>query len=106
MEDTGQKLRILTKWIITEKVEEGYIYKIKARLIVLGNMEEGLSSVQTQSPTCGKDTVRLLLAVAASYDWDNVMIDLTKAYFQAELSERKEGLYLVLPDDIKDTEMI
>ena len=34
------------------------------------------------------------------------MIDLTKAYFQAELSERKEGLYLVLPDDIKDTEMI
>ena len=106
MEDTGQKLRILTKWIITEKVEEGYIYKIKARLIVLGNMKEGLSSVQTQSPTCGKDTVRLLLAVAASYDWDNVMIDLTKAYFQAELSERKEGLYLVLPDDIKDTEMI
>ena len=34
------------------------------------------------------------------------MIDLTKAYFQAELSERKEGLYLVPPDDIKDTEMI
>ena len=69
-------------------------------------MEEGLSSVQTQSPTCRKDTFRLLLAVAASYDWENVMIDLTKAYFQAELSERKEGLYLVLPDDIKDTEMI
>ena len=68
VEDTGQKLRILTKWIITEKLEEGDIYKIKARLIVLGNMEEGLSSVQTQSPTCGKDTVRLLLAVAASYD--------------------------------------
>ena len=106
VEDTGQKLRILTKWIITEKVDEGDIYKVKARLVVLGNMEEGLSSVQTQSPTCGKDTVRLLLAVAASYDWENVMIDLTKAYFQAELSERKEGLYLVLPDDIKDTEMI
>ena len=34
------------------------------------------------------------------------MIDLTKAYFQAELSERKEGLYLVPQDDIKDTEMI
>ena len=105
VEDTSQEPRILTKWIVTEKVDEGDMHKVKA-IVVLGNMEEGLSSVQTQSPTCGKDTVRLLLAVAASYDWDNVMIDLTKAYFQAELSERKEGLYLVLPDDIKDTEMI
>ena len=34
------------------------------------------------------------------------MIDLTNAYFQADLSERKEGLYLVPPEDIKDTEMI
>ena len=41
MEDTGQELRILTKWIIIEKVDEGDIYKVKARLVVLGNMEEG-----------------------------------------------------------------
>ena len=51
VEDTGQKLRILTKWIITEKVDEGDIYKVKTRLVFFGNMEEGLSSVQTQSPT-------------------------------------------------------
>ena len=50
--------------------------------------------------------VKLLLAVAAYCSWEAVMIDLTNAYFQADLSERKEGLYLVPPEDIKDTEMI
>ena len=81
VEDTGQKLRILTKWIITEKVDEGGLYKVKARLVVLGNKKEGLSSVHMQSPTWGKDTVRLLLAVVATYDWEAVMIDLTNTYF-------------------------
>ena len=96
----------MTKWIVTEKTDQGGQYKVKARLIVLGNMEEGLSSIQTQSPTCGKDTVRLLLAIAAKYKWEAVMIDLTNAYFQAELLEREGGLYLVPPNNIKDEGMI
>ena len=58
--------RILTKWIVTEKVDEGDMNRVKARLVVMGNMEEGLPSIQTQSPTYGKDMVRMLLAVASS----------------------------------------
>ena len=106
IEDTDQEPRILTKWIVTEKTDDGGENRVKARLVVLGNMEEGLPSIQTQSPTCGKDTVRLLLTVAASYGWEAVMIDLTNAYFQAELSKREGGLYLVPPSDIKDDGMI
>ena len=106
MEDAGQEPRILTKWIVTEKTDETGEHRVKARLVVLGNMEEGLPAIQTQSPTCGKDTVRLLLTVAASYGWEMVMIDLTNAYFQAELSKREGGLYLVPPSDIKDDGMI
>ena len=64
VEDKDQELRNLTKWIIMEKIDEGGQHKVKARLIVLGNIDEGLSSVQTQCPTCGKVTVRLLLAIA------------------------------------------
>ena len=60
IEDTNQEPRILTKWILTEKTDDEGENKVKARLVVLGNMEEGLPSIQTQSPTCGKDTVRLL----------------------------------------------
>ena len=106
IEDTNQEPRILTKWILTEKTDDEGENKVKARLVVLGNMEEGLPSIQTQSPTCGKDTVRLLLTVAASYGWGAVMIDLTNAYFQAELSKREGGLYLIPPNDIKDDGMI
>ena len=106
IEDTDQEPRILTKWILTEKADDGGENRVKARLVVLGNMEEGLPSIQTQSPTCGKDTVRMLLTVAASYGWEAVMIDLTNAYFQAELSKREGGLYLIPPNDIKDDGMI
>ena len=89
VEDSCQEPRILTKSIVTEKVDEGEMNR------VLGNMEEGLPLIQTQSPTCRKDTVRLLLAVAVYHYWDAVMIDLTNAYFQADLSERKEGVYIL-----------
>ena len=58
---------LLTKWILTEKTDDGGENKVNARLVVLENMEDGLASIQTQSPTCGKDTVRLLLTVAATY---------------------------------------
>ena len=67
IEEKGQEPRILTKWILTEKTDEVGEVKVKARLVVLGNMEEGLPLIQTQSPTCGKDTVRLLLAGAAPW---------------------------------------
>ena len=106
VEDTGQEPRILTKWILTEKESDLGGIKVKARLVVLGNMEEGLPSYQTQSPTCGKDTVRLLLTLAAKEEFETVMIDLTNAYFQAELSKRDKELYLVPPSDVKDEGMI
>ena len=91
---------------MTEKMDETGEVKVKARLVVLGNMEEELPAIQTQSPTCGKDTVRLLLAIAARNSWNTAMIDLTNAYFQADLSHREGGLYLIPPDDIKDEGMI
>ena len=91
-EEEGQEPRILTKWILTERKDDLGEIKVKARLVVLGNMEEGLPAIQTRSPTCGKDTVRLLLALSARNRWRTRMIDLTNAYFQAELSHRKGGL--------------
>ena len=41
LEDSGQEPRILTKWIVTEKVDEGDMNRVKARLVILGNMKEG-----------------------------------------------------------------
>ena len=37
----------LDKMDCYKKTDEGGQYKVKARLLVLGNMEEGLSSIQT-----------------------------------------------------------
>ena len=69
---------------------EGDKIKTKARLVVPSNMGTGLIAGQIQSPTCGKEAIRILLVIKAKEGFEVKMIDLTNAYFQAELSERKQ----------------
>lgn len=71
-------------WILTEKVDEGDMNRVKSRLLVLLNIDEGLTLVQTWFPTFGNNIVRLLLALAPYSIWEAVMIDPRNAYFQAE----------------------
>ena len=54
-----------TTWVVTEKTDHlsKTGSKVKARLCIMGNSSEEFSkdSIQFESPTCGRDTVKAIL---------------------------------------------
>ena len=66
VEDKGQKL-ISTRWVITEKEYPDVEVKPKSRLVIRGFEEN--EDIQADSPTASKTTLRIVLALAANYDW-------------------------------------
>lgn len=92
VQDTGQT-RVSTRWVCTEKAKKGEtIYK--ARLVARG-FEEDSSQLRTDSPTCSKESLRLLLATVASNDWSLGSMDVKGAYLQGLPITRE--LYLQPP---------
>ena len=85
--DEGQHC-ISCRWVITEKGNPDGRSRIKARLVARG-FEEDTSGVQTDSPTCGKESLRVVLAIAASQSWSCHSIDVKAAFLQGSPLERE-----------------
>ena len=77
----GQPL-ISSRWICTEKIKGGQLV-CKARLVLRG-FEEDSSSLQKNSPTCTKDSFRLLLCMLAHRNWELHTIDIKSAFLQGK----------------------
>ena len=97
VEYTGQKT-ISSRWVYTEKYKEGE-QVVKARLVARG-FEEKEKDLLTESPTCSKESVRLVMITAASMSWKLQAIDFTSAFLQGGAIER--DIYLRLPRDVCD----
>lgn len=79
--DTGQKCNS-TRWICSLKdTSEGTIHK--ARLVARG-FEEINRDIPKDSPTCGTDSLRLVLAILAQRGWKTRTMDI-KLHFYKEL---------------------
>ena len=96
VEDVGQQ-KISTTWVITEKEKEG-VTVTKARLVARGN-EESNEDIKTNSPTCMKDSVRMVLAIAAGKGWKVRSLDVKAAFLQGKEIER--NLYLQPPPEFR-----
>ncbi|MEL7339969.1 MAG: reverse transcriptase domain-containing protein, partial [Bacteroidota bacterium] len=74
--------KLPVKWIFKKKKNPlGKFEKVRCRIVALGNLqhtEEG----ETYSPTLGYDSVRLLLATAASLDLDVQTGDVSSAFYE------------------------
>ena len=81
VEDQGQD-RISTTWVLTEKAET-----VRARLTCKGFQEE--EDFPTDSPTVQKSSIRLILALAATYTWSIQAIDIKSAFLQGDKLTRK-----------------
>ena len=90
--EVGQQC-ISTRWILWHKGEE-----VRARLVARG-FEEDTSSVAVDSPTIGKCTVRMVLAIAASLHWTIKTTDIKSAFLQGMVLER--NVYLIPPVEAK-----
>ena len=88
--DEGQE-RISTTWVITDKVKDNQIIT-KARLVARG-YEESKSSIRSDSPTCMKNSVRMLLGIAAGKGWKIRSLDIKAAFLQSKRIERDVFLF-------------
>lgn len=80
-------------------IGSGWVYKIKytdkskveclkARLVVYGNRQvEDVDNNETFAPVAKMTTVRILLAVAASLNWEKHQMDVHNAFLHGDLDE-------------------
>ena len=94
VDDTGQKC-LSVRWVITQKVKDGLIVT-KARLVVRG-FEEDTSGLLKDAPTCSREAIRILIAIASSKQWVCHTVDVKSAYLQGDKIQR--NIYLRPPKE-------
>lgn len=93
--NTGQP-SVSSRFVITEKIKDGERV-VKARLVARG-FEENNTNLQTDSPTCSREALRLVMLTAVIMGWRIQTIDFTSAFLQGEKMNRE--LFLRLPSDV------
>ena len=91
VEDMGQSA-ISTRWVYSEKRTETSTVK-KARLIARGYEEE--SKTFNDSPTGNKDSLRVVVSIISSMNWNINSFDVKAAFLQGKLLDR--DIYLRPP---------
>jgi len=87
------------KWVYRRKIgKDGLVTRWRARLVAHGFRQRPFDSYQPDeyySPVVGKDTLRLLLSIAAAKNLRLYSADVTAAFLQATLDQR---IYMRCPD--------
>ena len=81
-----------TRWVITKKEA-----KTKARLVVICFEEEFI--MQRDSPTVGKGTMRIFLAIVACKNWTVKTTDIRSAFLQGK--ELRRDVHIKSPKESK-----
>ena len=92
-EDNGQ-VCVSTRWVVTEKNKDGEKV-VKARFVARGFEETDLKDIRKDSPTCGKDTLRLCLTILASKHWKISSKDIKATRLEGK--EINRDVFLILP---------
>ena len=77
---------ISTSWVCTEKLKGGTL-TCKARLVARG-FEEDSTMLKKESPTCAKDSLRIMLIITMSYCWCIKSLDIKSAFLQGMKLQR------------------
>ena len=86
VEDKGQKC-ISTRWVCTLKQTKDGI-RPKARLVARGFEEINNKQIPKDSPTCGKESLRLIIAIIAHNRWRPRSMDIKTAFLQGQKIQR------------------
>ena len=79
--------RIHTRWILSSKeTSSGKVPK--ARLVAKGFQDVDASITRSDSPTCAKESLRLVLAIVASKCWSLNSMDIKTAFLQGMTFDR------------------
>lgn len=95
----SQRQKVIpSTWAVVYKGAPGR-GKIKARLCARGDKEPNLEEIRTDAPTASKDSIRILLSMAASTGWKLHSLDFQAAFIQGRDIDRE--LYMRPPPDVR-----
>ena len=85
------------KWIFKKKTDtDGNVTPYKARLVAKGFQQiQGIDYEETCSPVAMLKSVRILLAIAAYFDYEIWLMDVKTAFLNGMLSE---DVYMIQPE--------
>ena len=91
-----------SKWVFRMKMgPDGQIERYKARLVAQGfSQVEGIDYNETFAPVTKFNSIRLLLALSARFDWEIHQMDVKSAFLNGELDEE---IYMRPPPGYKTT---
>ena len=81
LDDVGQD-RIPIRWVVTRNELDGKNQPLKAHLCVRGDLENDKDLVRSDSPTAGKESLKLALVIAANEGFLVKSADVKAAYLQ------------------------
>ena len=85
--DVEKQSSISIRWVLTEKIIKGK-RQVKARLVARGFEDASRNDVRKDSPTCGRENLRLLFALTSSCNWRINTMDIKSAFLQRKCIER------------------
>ena len=89
VEDVGQT-SVPVRWVVTRHAVDGKNQPLKARLCIRGDLEPGKNSLRSDSPTAGKDSLKIALAIAANEGFNVKNVDIKSAYLQGKDLDREK----------------
>ncbi|KAI3672503.1 hypothetical protein L6452_38592 [Arctium lappa] len=91
------KTTVGSKWIFKKKTDmDGNVHTYKARLVAKGYTQTyGVDYKETFSPVADVKAIRILIAIAAYYDYEIWQMDVKTAFLNGHLNE---DVYMVQPE--------